>query len=95
MTNRHWIALQVLYNSVLDTKKCCVYCNMSGKNGSVGRDFLLLLLFFSEMHKVILAVIMLHQHKVCVYKGKRKLKLLIACENLVNFLRFNSFYFAL
>ena len=43
----------------------------------------------------ILAVIMLHQHKVCVYKGKRKLKLLIASENLVYFLHFNSFYFAL
>ena len=92
MSNRHWIDLQVLYDSVLDPKKCCVYCNMSGKNGLVGRDFLLLLLF-SEMH--ILAVIMLHQHKVCVYKGKKKLKLLIACENLAYFLRFNSFYFAL
>ena len=57
----------------------------------VGRDFLLLLL--SEMH--ILSLIMLHQHKVYVYKGKRKLKLLIACENLVYFLRFNSFYFGL
>ena len=89
MTNRHWIDLQVLYDCVLDPKKCCVYCNMSGKNGFVGRDFLL----FSEMH--ILVVIMLHQHEVCVYKRKRKLKLLIACENLVYFLRFNSFYFAL
>ena len=29
----------------------------------------------------ILAVIMLHQHKFCVYKGKRKLKLLITCKN--------------
>ena len=41
--------------------------------------------FFSiqtiEMH--ILAVIMLHQHKFCVYKGKRKLKLPITCENFV------------
>ena len=92
MTNRHWVDLQVLYDSVLDPPKCCVYCNMSGKNGLVGREFLLLLLF-SEMH--ILAVIMLHQHKVCVYKGKRKLKLLIACENFVYFLQFNSFYFAL
>ena len=91
MTNRHWIDLQVLYDSVLDPKKCCVYCNMSGENVLVGRDFLLSL--FSEMH--ILSVIMLHLHKVCVYKGKRKLKLLIACENLVYFLRFNSFYFAL
>ena len=64
---------------------------MSGKNVLVDRDFLLLL--FSEMH--ILSLIMLHQHKVCVYKGNRKLKLLIACENMVYFLRFNSFYFAL
>ena len=31
------------------------------------------------------AVIMLHQHEVCVYKGKRKLKLLIACENFCTF----------
>ena len=92
MTNRHWIDLQVLYDSVLDPQKCCVYCNMSGKNGLVGREFLLLLLF-SEVH--ILAVIILHQHKVCVYKGKRKLKLLIACENFVYFLQFNCFYFAL
>ena len=54
-------------NKVVFTVTCLV------KNGSVGRDF------FStqtaEMH--ILAVIMLHQHKFCVYKGKRKLKLLI------------------
>ena len=35
----------------------------------------------TEMH--ILAVIMLHQHKFCVYNGKRKLKLLITCENFV------------
>ena len=33
----------------------------------------------------ILAVIMLHQHKFCVYKGKKKLKLLITCENFVPF----------
>ena len=33
----------------------------------------------------ILAVIMLHQHKFCVYKGKRKLKLLITCEDFVLF----------
>ena len=87
MTNRHWIDLQVLYDSVLDPKKCCVYCNMSGKNVLVGRDFLLSL--FSEMH--ILSVIMLHQHKVCVYTGKRKLKLLIACENMVYFCAFTVF----
>ena len=65
---------------------------MSGKKW-VGRSGFFLSLLFSEMH--ILAVIMVHQHKVCVYKGKRKLKLPIACENLVYFLRFNSFYFAL
>ena len=33
----------------------------------------------------ILAVIMLHRHKFCVYKGKRKLKLPITCENIVLF----------
>ena len=33
----------------------------------------------------ILAVIILHEHKFCVYKGKRKLKLLITCENFVLF----------
>ena len=32
----------------------------------------------------ILAVIILHQHKFYVYKGKRKLKLLSTCENFVN-----------
>ena len=37
----------------------------------------------TEMH--ILAVIMLHQNKFCVYKGKRKLKLLITCGNFVLF----------
>ena len=26
---------------------------------------------------------MLHEHKFCVYKGKRKVKLLITCENFV------------
>ena len=69
------------------------------KNGSVGRDFFFFFFFFffatqtAEMH--LLAVIMLHQHKFCVYKGKRKLKLLITCENFVLFLCFNNFYFAL
>ena len=99
MTNRHWIDLQVLYDSVLDKKKkkkkkVVFTVTYLGKNGLVGRDFFLsVLLLFSEMH--ILAVIMVHQHKICVYKGIRKLKLLIICENLLYFLRFNSFYFAL
>ena len=93
MTNRHWIDLRVLYDSVLDQKEVVFTVTCLGKNGLVGRDiFLSLLLLFSEIH--ILAVIMVHQHKVCVYKGKRRLKLLITCENLVYFLRFNSFYFA-
>ena len=39
----------------------------------------------------ILAVIMLHQHKFCVYKGKRKLKLLITCENFVLFVLLTVF----
>ena len=70
-------------------EKSCVYCNISGKNGSVGRDFLkiYLFIFFStqtaEMH--VLAVIMLHQHKFCVYKGNRKLKLLNTCEYFIVF----------
>ena len=34
---------------------------------------------------LILAVKMLHQHKLCVYKGKRKLTLLITCQNFVLF----------
>ena len=55
------------------------------KIGSADRDFYSF--FFStqttEMH--ILAVIVLHQHKFCVYKGKRKLKLLITRENFVLF----------
>ena len=33
----------------------------------------------------ILAVIMLRQHRYCVYKVKRKLKLLITCEKLCTF----------
>ena len=46
----------------------------------------------SEMH--ILAVIMLHQHIFCVYKGKRKLKLSITCENFVLFALYQFlFYF--
>ena len=43
--------------------------------------------------------IMLHHHKCCVYKGKRKLKLLITYENFVLFalevfiLLFKLFFF--
>ena len=33
----------------------------------------------------ILAVIILRQHRYCVYKVKRKLKLLITCEKLCTF----------
>ena len=53
-------------------KNSCVYCNMSGKKWVRRSGFLL-------------AVIMLYQHKFCVYKGKRKLKLLITFENFVLF----------
>ena len=88
MTNRHWIDLRFC----IRPKKVVFTVTCLGKNGLVGRDFFVSLLF-SEMH--ILDVIMVHQHKVCVYKGKRKLKLPITCEKLVYFLRFNSFYFAL
>ena len=42
----------------------------------------------------MLAVIMLHQHKFCVYKGNRKLKLPIICENFVLFALYQFlFYF--
>ena len=33
----------------------------------------------------ILAVIILHLHKFCMYKGQRKLKLSITCETFVFF----------
>ena len=60
------------------------------KNGSVVRNFFFLIFFFStqttEMH--MLAAIRLHLHKFCVFKGKRKLKLLITCENFVLFAQF-------
>ena len=64
------------------------------KNGSVGRDFIIIIIIsFStqttEMHK--LAVIMLHQHKFCVYKRKIKIKLLITSENFVLFAAFAVF----
>ena len=71
-----------MYLKDVKAKKKCVYCNMCGKNRSVGLDF-----FFStqatETH--ILAIIMLHQHTFCVYKGKGKLKLPITRENFVLF----------
>ena len=38
MTNRHWIDLQVLYDSVLD-QKVVFTVTCLGKNGLVGRDF--------------------------------------------------------
>ena len=40
----------------------------------------------------ILAVIMLHRHKFCVYKGKRKLKLTIACEAFVLFVLYQFLF---
>ena len=58
-------------------------CFLPGKNGSVGRDFFFFSTQTTEMF--ILAVIMLYQHKFCAYKGNRKLKLLITCENVVPF----------
>ena len=48
-------------------KKSCVYYHMSGKNGSVGRDLLLLLFLTQTTEMHILAVIMLHQHAFFVY----------------------------
>ena len=56
-------------------KKSCVYCNISGLKW-VGRSGF----FFlnpNNRNAHIVTVIILHQHKFCVYKGKRKLKLLI------------------
>ena len=38
----------------------------------------------TEMH-ILAIILLLHQHKFCVYKGKRKLKLLITCEKIVLF----------
>ena len=59
---------------------CCCFCSLF---------FCFLFCFFVSATKTtemrILAVIMQHQHKFCVYKGKRKLKLLIACEIFVLF----------
>ena len=80
---------------MLRPKTSCVYCNMSGKI-CVGRSVFYFIFFSTqttEMH--ILAVIMLHQHKFCVYNGKRKVNLLITCVKTLYCLRFNSFYFAL
>ena len=64
-----------------DEGKKCVYCNMSGKkmrNELVGGGFFFFFFFFffwgggwfGNTTTEILAVIMLHQHKFCVYKGK-------------------------
>ena len=67
--------------------------NISGKKR--GRLVGIFFFFFfstqtTEMH--ILAVIMFHQHKVCVYKGKRKLKLLITCANFVLFVLYQFLF---
>ena len=67
---------------ILDQKKKVLFTvTCLEKNGSVGRDFFFIATQTTEMH--ILAVIMLYQHKFCVYKRKRKLKLLITFENFV------------
>ena len=58
---------------------------MSGKNW-VGRSGFFFFFFFQPKQQIhILAVIMLRQHTFCVFKGKRKLKLLITFENFVVF----------
>ena len=41
----------------------------------------------------ILAVIMVHQHKFCVYKGKRKLNLLITVCALTVFILLCRYFF--
>ena len=59
-----------------------VYCNITGTNGSVGRVFIYLFiyLFFFFFFLHILAVILLHQHKFCIYKGIGKLQKPVTCE---------------
>ena len=54
----------------------CVYCNMPGKNGSVRRDLILLLLK---------CTFLLLQHSFFIHNGNRKLKLAIVSANIVNF----------
>ena len=75
------IALSV--ESLLRQKqKFCLTVTCLEKNESVGRDLFIFFFFFgfcflffltqiTEVH--ILAVIMLHQHQFCDYKGKRGL----------------------
>ena len=69
---------------IVRPKKVVFTVTCLGKNRSVGRVF-----FFNPNNgngnAHIFAVIMLHQHKFCVDKGNRKLKLLITCENFVLF----------
>ena len=51
-----------------------------------GFCFIFLFLFFifaTQMH--ILAVIITHRHKLCIYTGERKLKSLIAFANFLTF----------
>ena len=57
---------------------------MPDKNTSVGRNSTVFYSTRTKMH--ILPVMMLHQHRFCVYKRKkRKLKILTACETFVLF----------
>ena len=52
-------------------KKIAVYCNMLGKNGLKGRNFILLHIFIIFLNKnaLFLAVNVLHHHRFCIYKG--------------------------
>ena len=75
----------VEYNSRRDSgkKKKVVFTVTCLEKNWVGRSGYIYSIQTTEMH--IFAVIMLHQHKFYVYKGKRKLKLLITCKNFVLF----------
>ena len=68
-------------------KKSCVYCNMSGKKNGSGFFFFFFFFFFLQPKQLKciywLLFLLVYQLKFCVYKGKRKLKLLITCENFV------------
>ena len=49
------------HNNPDQTKHMCVYCNMFGRNSSVGR--------VKQRKCSFFAVIMLHQRRLCIYRG--------------------------
>ena len=55
-------------------KNSCVYCNMSGKSGSVGREFISYfshLCYFFQLKCTVFAVIVFHQHIFCIDAGNK------------------------